>query len=289
VIGPGQGGDTAAEVRALMECQTNGRVDVVDVEWVQVVRPQHRMAEAYRRGNVFLAGDAAHVHSPAGAQGMNTGIGDAANLGWKIGLAVRGAPDSLLDSYEMERRPVARQVVRLTGLAFALEVSQFAPLRWGRSWAARPVASLLLPRPRLVSAFARIVSGLDTRYRHGALDGDHVSSRYGSGRRLPDSEINDGAVTRIHRILDAQSFHLLIFDDSVDTSPLERLAKTRQEIVTIHRLGAATASDRRRPAWVLVRPDGYIATSGDDSAIDRALQYLKRWLGDQSPAARSTL
>lgn len=289
VIGPWQGVETPAGAKALIERQTYGQVDVVDIEWVQVVRPQHRMADTYRRENVFLAGDAAHVHSPAGAQGMNTGIGDAANLGWKIGLAIRGAPDSLLDSYEMERRPVARQVVRLTGLAFALEVSQFAPLRWGRSLAARPVASLLLPRPRLVSTVARMVSGLDTRYRHGALDGDRVPSRYGSGRRLPDGLVDDGGVSRVHHLLDARSFHLLVLHDSVDASPLERLAKTHQEIVTIDRFGPASASDRRRPAWVLVRPDGYIATSGDDHAIDRAELYLRRWLGDQSPAARSTL
>ncbi|MFZ0013285.1 MAG: FAD-dependent monooxygenase, partial [Acidimicrobiia bacterium] len=145
IIGPGVVNETAVEVKALVERHTGGLVGIDDVDWVRVVRPQHRLASAYRMGRVFLAGDAAHVHSPAGAQGMNTGIQDAANLGWKLAFAARGAPDDLLDTYEAERRPVAKHVVRLTGLAFGIEVSEFAPMAWGRRWAAKPIASLLAP------------------------------------------------------------------------------------------------------------------------------------------------
>ncbi|HET9258746.1 MAG TPA: FAD-dependent monooxygenase [Acidimicrobiia bacterium] len=275
LIGPGQGGDSPGTVKAVVERHTHGQVVLGDVEWSEAVRPQHRLAETYRRGNVFLAGDAAHVHSPAGAQGMNTGIQDAANLGWKIGLALRGAPDSLLDTYERERRPVAKHVVRLTGLAFALEVSRFAPLRWGRRWAARPAASLLLPHPRLVSAVARMVSGLDTRYRHGAIDEDGGSSRWSSGMRLPDRVI-DQQGARLHDLIDAGSFHLLVFDDKVDTS--SRDWPWEPGVVTIHKLDPPTGSERRHPAWVLVRPDGYIATSNEDSDFGAAQAYLHEWL-----------
>ena len=194
LIGPGPDGETPVDVHVLVDHHTKGEVKLGDVSWVKVITPQHRLAETYRRERVFLAGDAAHVHSPAGAQGMNTGIQDAANLGWKLGLALRGAPDSLLETYETERRPVARQVVRLTGLAYALEVSEFAPLRWGRRLAARPVAGLLLPQPRLISVAARAVSGLDTWYRHGAVDRSRFSChRLGAGRRLPDGEIVSAA------------------------------------------------------------------------------------------------
>ena len=117
------------------------------------IRPRHRLASHFGVGRVFLAGDAAHVHSPAGAQGMNTGIQDAANLGWKLAMVLRGAPDTLLSSYEVERRPVAKKVLRLTGIAHAFEISEALPFRIGRRWAAPPVAGLVFPRPRLCFSF----------------------------------------------------------------------------------------------------------------------------------------
>jgi hypothetical protein len=251
-----------------------------------VITPQHRIASSYRRGHVFLVGDAAHVHSPAGAQGMNTGIQDAANLGWKLGLLMRGGPDSLLDTYEVERRPIARQVVRLTGLAYALEVSDFAPLRWGRRWVARPVAGMLLPHPQLLSIVARLVSGLDTRYRSGALDRSGLSSRrYRPGRRLPDFEISDSDARRLHHVIDARAFSLIV-TGQVD-QPVGHLPR-RYPDLKIHRLSSASAALLGPAQWILVRPDGYIASSGTSSQLARAGEFLNRWVGDQLPAARST-
>jgi len=87
---------------------------VRDIRWRSVFRPNIRLAEAYRRGRVFLAGDAAHVHTPAGAQGLNTGIQDAYNLGWKLGQVLAGADARLLDSYEAERLPIAAGVLGLS-------------------------------------------------------------------------------------------------------------------------------------------------------------------------------
>jgi 2-polyprenyl-6-methoxyphenol hydroxylase-like FAD-dependent oxidoreductase len=100
-----------SDVQALLDARgpRAGTARVEEVLWSSRFRVQHRVAARFREGGVFLCGDAAHVHSPAGGQGMNTGIQDAANLAWKLALAVRGrAPGSLLDSYELERRPVAR-------------------------------------------------------------------------------------------------------------------------------------------------------------------------------------
>jgi hypothetical protein len=232
---------------------------------------------------VFLVGDAAHVHSPAAAQGMNTGIQDAANLGWKLGMVMRGSPESLLDTYEEERRPVARQVVRLTGLAFALEVSEFAPLRWGRRRMARPIARLLLPRPRLLSGVARVVSGLDTRYRKGALDPDRVSCRrYGAGRRLPDFPIDDHDFPRLHHVIDPRGF-TLVKAGGVDRTESEQLSRHHGELVSTHELGAGAARHMRSVSWVLVRPDGYIATAGTAATLDEATRFLDRWVGH--PAA----
>jgi 2-polyprenyl-6-methoxyphenol hydroxylase-like FAD-dependent oxidoreductase len=103
-----------------------------DVTWTSVFRPNIRIVERYRAGRVFLAGDAAHVHTPAGAQGLNTGVQDAYNLGWKLGQVINGAPDSLLDSYDAERRPIAARVLgRSTELYAGMDKNPVAGLKRG--------------------------------------------------------------------------------------------------------------------------------------------------------------
>ncbi len=281
LIGPGE---TPGGMGDLIEEHTGGKVHVADIDWAEVIRPRHQLAQTYRLGRVFLAGDAAHVHSPAGAQGMNTGIQDAANLGWKLALALRGAPEALLDTYEAERRPVARGVVRLTGLAFALEVSELAPLRWGRRWAAQPLARLLLPHPRLISAVARLLSGLDTRYVHGAVEGARgVPRKFRPGRRFPDYEIEDFGASRAHRLMAADRFHVFVFDGRIDFERLDRLHHQYADLIVSHR----HESLRRRPSWALVRPDGYIAVSGMDLRLEAVGRYMNRWLGSEDTTIRS--
>ena len=257
LIAPNTAGDEL-DLADLVARHTQGKVTLSRTGWVTAIRPQHRLARRYRRGRVFLAGDAAHVHSPAGAQGMNTGIQDAANLGWKLALAARGAPDALLDTYEKERRRVAKQVVRLTGLAFALEVSDSWVFKMGRRWAAHPVASLLLPRPRLVSFVARVVSGLDTHYRDGAVGrGSGCRRRFGPGSRLPDRALSGGwPESRLHQLTDASGFHLLIFDDVVDEEVLGSLSHRWGGSVRVGHVSGSRARSPRPPSYALVRPDG---------------------------------
>lgn len=103
-----------------------------DITWISVFRPNVRLVEQYRLGNVFLAGDAAHVHTPAGAQGLNTGVQDAYNLGWKLGQVISGAPDSLLDSYEAERQPIAARVLgKSSELYSGLDKQRLSSLKRG--------------------------------------------------------------------------------------------------------------------------------------------------------------
>ena len=129
-----------AEVRAAVEVLTGGRVRARNVAWTARILLQHRLAATFRSGRVFLAGDAAHTQSPAGVQGMNSGIQDASNLGWKLALASRGtASEALLDSYDAERRPVAHAVLALTHLLFWIETADtpsFGGL--GRRWRRLP-------------------------------------------------------------------------------------------------------------------------------------------------------
>src|SRR3954471_22954298 len=128
--GPAEGAVPLDRLQQLVDAATGGAVRLRDPVWTSAFRVSHRGAARYRAGRVFVAGDAAHVHSPAGRQGMNTGIQDAVNLGWKLGLVCRGAasPD-LLDSYDAERRPVGEEVLRFTDRAFTAATAGGAFLR----------------------------------------------------------------------------------------------------------------------------------------------------------------
>jgi hypothetical protein len=150
-----------AELQALADHFTGGRLRLRDPVWLAYFRLAHRHASRYRAGRVFLAGDAAHVHSPAGAQGMNTGIQDAWNLGWKLALVTRGvAQEALLDSYDAERRPVGRYVVRFTDRAFAVTTSTNPILRALRTQLIPRVLPLALRLDRGLAYGFRSVSQL---------------------------------------------------------------------------------------------------------------------------------
>ena len=138
------------------------RARVEEVLWASEFRIAHRIADRFRLGRAFLAGDAAHVHSPAGGQGMNTGLQDAVNLAWKLALAVRGeGGEELLDSYELERRPVAAQVVRQTD-----RLTRMATTRSPLTQHARNVALLAAGRvPAVRRRIARDLSQLSVAYR----------------------------------------------------------------------------------------------------------------------------
>ena len=147
---------------------TGADIVVHDPVWLTEFSISSRLADSFRRGRVFLAGDAAHIHSPAGAQGMNTGIQDAVNLGWKLALVCRGAAGAeLLASYERERLPVARSVLAMTDRAFRVATSRHPVLRGLRAGPVTPVAALLLRSPLLRRAGFRLVSELGIRYPHG--------------------------------------------------------------------------------------------------------------------------
>jgi 2-polyprenyl-6-methoxyphenol hydroxylase-like FAD-dependent oxidoreductase len=140
-VGPNQASETTLDNCRTMLRQRTGRSDLVlsDPGWLSLWRANVRMVDRYRAGRIFLAGDAAHVHSPAGGQGMNTGIQDAYNLGWKLAAVVRGADAALLDSYEEERLPVAARVLGIStdlmNAAVANRVMVSAGRRFNCRWA----------------------------------------------------------------------------------------------------------------------------------------------------------
>jgi 2-polyprenyl-6-methoxyphenol hydroxylase-like FAD-dependent oxidoreductase len=231
-----------------------------------------RQAAAYRAGRVLLAGDAAHVHNPMGGQGLNIGVQDAMNLGWKLAQVVdQTSPESLLDTYHAERHPVAARVLRNT-------MAQVALLRPDdRSMALHDTVSELLGMDEPRKRFAAMMSGLDIRYDLG--EGHPLL-----GRRMPDLDVmtSDGPVRVLTLLRDARPV-LLNLGEAVafDIAPWQDRVRgfdakcvDRCELPV---LGAVAA-----PTAVLIRPDGYVAWAGDPAGhpADRELRdALTTWFG----------
>ena len=285
-----------AEVQALTDASGAAQVRLRDPVWMTNFRLHNRGATRYRRGRVFLAGDAAHIHSPAGAQGMNTGIQDAANLGWKLALSLTGAaPSSVLDTYEPERAPVGRRVRSLTERAFVVATSAHPLVRFMRT----QVAPRLLPLALGFRAGRRVafrtVSQLAINYRGSelAVTGPGARRRAPGGTpragdRLPDAELlHNGRPTSLHALIAAPGWHLLLCGHGWEQSPAPRLARGR--LVTVHRLTPA-GPGRRTTAMpgppvsptgatqLLVRPDGHIGYRETGTDVAGLREYLDRWL-----------
>ncbi len=308
---PAGHGDTTTdldELQRLTDARTGGAVRLHDPVWATGFRLHLRSAQRYRADRLLLAGDAAHIHSPAGAQGMNTGIQDAVNLAWKLALVLRGrGVPALLDTYEAERLPVGRAVLRLTNRAFAVATSRHPVVLRVRERVA-PVAVGLAAHAHGARALAfRTVAELRIGYRDSPLsasataDGRASRGRHWraprSGDRLPDALVLvDGRTSTLHRALARPGFHLLLWDPHGSCPPGTVAAVERRygDVVTVHRLGprrsGADLEDlagqllRRlgvtpdRPAHLLVRPDGHLALrGGGDLRPLRA--YLERWFG----------
>lgn len=237
-------------------------------KWVSRFGDATRQAAAYRKGRVLLAGDAAHIHSPVGGQGMNTGIQDAMNLGWKLGQVVRGvSPESLLDTYHAERHPIGARVLETTMAAVAL----YRPDERSKAAKAAMAETLALPGPRRM--WAARMSGLDVRYD---LGGDHPLV----GRRMPDLKVEtaDGPV-RVFELLHAARPVLLVLGgaDGLDLGPwAERVRRVEASYAGVWDL--PDAGEVPAPEAVLIRPDGHVAWVGEGGDAGLA-EALERWAG----------
>jgi 2-polyprenyl-6-methoxyphenol hydroxylase-like FAD-dependent oxidoreductase len=233
-----------------------------------------RQAASYRKGRVLLAGDAAHVHYPAGGQGLNIGVQDAVNLGWKLAQVVKQtSPESLLDTYHAERHPVAARVLRNT-------MAQVALLRRPdeRIKALRDTMSELLSMDEPRKRVAAMMSGLDIHYDLG--EGHPLL-----GRRMPDLElVTADGMLRVSTLLhDARPVLLNLgepggFDITPRADRVRLIDAGYAGAWELPVLGAVTA-----PTAVLVRPDGYVAWVGDSTQLG-LVDALTTWFGP--PAAR---
>ncbi|WP_326950489.1 FAD-dependent monooxygenase [Amycolatopsis sp. NBC_01307] len=239
------------------------RVSGVDVRVTKVhtatrFTDNARQASTYRRGRVLLAGDAAHVHSPFGGQGLNLGVGDAVNLGWKLAATIRGsAPDGLLDSYTTERHPIGEWVLEWTRAQIALMRTD------PRAQALRHVVTDLLNTGDGATYLAKKLSGVLHRY---PIEGEHDLT----GRAAPDFAFADG--TRLGEHLQDGRGLLL---DLAESAELRETASGWAD-----RVGVLTAKTEPALTGVLIRPDGHIAWAREDGGTAGLDAALRRWFGE---------
>jgi 2-polyprenyl-6-methoxyphenol hydroxylase-like FAD-dependent oxidoreductase len=291
------------ELQAVVDGATGGTVVLRDPVWLAHFRLHHRQANRYRERRIFLAGDAGHIHSPVGAQGMNTGIQDALNLGWKLALVLLGKADPrLLDSYEAERWPVGRALLRYTDRIFSVftrSMSTSAVAAWIRRMIIAPILPRVMGSERVRALAFRFVSELGIRYRTSPLvvEGTPtLTTGPHAGDRLPDAEVTcNGRATTLQRELAGPCLHLLLCGahnpgDRHDEAAAKIVAR-HTALVAMHRLTRSVAPgvlvdrsgdalDRlgvREAGVYLVRPDGYIAYRCAGRDLRGLEAYLGRW------------
>ncbi|MEU6197385.1 FAD-dependent monooxygenase [Streptomyces sp. NPDC047061] len=244
------------EVREITRLALGKDYGMHDARWMSRFHSDERQVPNYRVGRVFLAGDAAHVHTPAGGQGMNTGLQDAANLSWKLAAVLHGHADpGLLDTYQGERHPVGRSVLRSSGAIVRLAMAK-GPLLAVRSVLIRALGHAGPVRRRIVGQ----ITGIG--YRYPAPRGAHRLT----GTRAPDLALAGGG--RLYEALRGGRFVLVTPDPDPGRGPRygdDRLAVARWR------------SGRR--TTVLVRPDGYVAWAGEDARAPEIEQALAAHLG----------
>jgi len=251
---------TAQEVEAGFRRVSGADVRVTKLHSATRFTDNARQATTYRTGRVLLAGDAAHVHSPFGGQGLNLGIGDAVNLGWKLAATVHGwAPGGLLDTYTTERHPIGEWVLEWTRAQVALMRSDV------RTRALRQVVGDLLRTGDGATYLAKKLSGVLHRY---AIEGEHDLT----GRAAPDFAFADG--TRLGEHLHDGKALLL---DLADNAGLRDAAAGWAGRVDVL---AAKCDSEPAPTGVLVRPDGHIAWAQEDGSTAGLETALRRWFGE---------
>jgi hypothetical protein len=234
------------------------------MNWSSRFRINSRHMNTLRDGRVFFGGDAAHVHSPAGGQGMNAGIQDMINLSWKLAMVLNGqAREELLDTYQSDRLPVIRQLVQMTERA-TRAFNSTNPLVHA---AITRLAPIVLARSRVQDKAAPRLGQLAASYRNCpiAKGGGRIGSLR-AGDRVPDLRVRDG---RLYDLLDLAIPTLFVTGSTVPEAYLPW-----RETIALHHVPI----EGMPQGWLLIRPDGYLAAAGgpDDGAV--LSRWLDRWL-----------
>jgi len=295
---------THDEFQAMMDERLPFPAKVVREHWVSRYRLHRRTVPRYRDGRIFLVGDAAHVHSPAGAQGMNTGIQDAYNLAWKLALVVRGiAEEPLLDSYHAERHPIGERLLKTTDRFFTAISGQNPTAKLIRTYLAPQVVSRVLARQSFRTWFVGMLAQVRTTYPGSPLnreDGSGWKDAPAPGDRARQVDVLVGGETRhLHDLLHGTRHTVLLFAGTGDTArPAAELCRIAEQVegaypslvnarvISLERAAdhpavvgdpGGTAHGRygiRRPSAFVVRPDLHIGYRGTPIDTDALLADL---------------
>jgi 2-polyprenyl-6-methoxyphenol hydroxylase-like FAD-dependent oxidoreductase len=289
-----QGEPSLAQCQALIDERGLDRLRLDDPRWTAVFRIHRREATRFRQDRVFLLGDAAHIHSPLGGQGMNMGIQDAFNLAWKLGLVIKNAGNpQLLDSCEAERKPVDEAVIRQTDRGTRLISLHGQVTRFIRDH----MISLVARLPGFEERLGEAISGIAVDYRRSPIVEEHGAGMAGpaAGERAPDAPLSkaDGAASlRLYDLFAEHRHTLLLLGNPTSAMPAS-LPPGLDSHIAVHRISAPGIPDRTSsgslidcegivaqrygtlPAVYLIRPDGYI---GFRCEWNGAATHLPRYL-----------
>jgi 2-polyprenyl-6-methoxyphenol hydroxylase-like FAD-dependent oxidoreductase len=251
-------------------------LEISDPRWISSYKLHHRCVNRFKEQRCFFAGDAAHIHSPAGGQGMNTGIQDAYNLAWKLAYVLSGrAHPKILETYHEERHPIARKLIHSTDQVFSFVTNQRPYVRWARLHLMPRVLNLITKFSFFRSFIFRLVSQVGIQYRDSSLTQQCFSTTGAlcAGDRFYQTDCQDGL------------FHaFLVGGQEAQKHAMEVLEKFFENRVRFHTL------DKRpdlhtilqsfsvyKDGLILVRPDGYVCYCGDSLDINQLLKYLNRF------------
>ena len=263
------------EIERQIIADTELKLDITNVNWFSVYKVHSRHVDKFSAGRCFLAGDSAHIHTPAGAQGMNTGIQDGYNLAWKLSEVLNGNADAdLLDTYNEERLPNARRLLQTTDRIFQMGASDDWFAVFVRTKIVPYVADFALSLDVVKKAIFPLASQIGINYRGSSLSvGDAFKVK--AGDRMPYF-ILDGA--SVYDRLRDPKFHLLVFADG--SVPIDRMARHPDERVDFHAFplypSVAEIFGATKTFSVLLRPDNYIGCISDGYPNEQIDEYLAR-------------
>jgi 2-polyprenyl-6-methoxyphenol hydroxylase-like FAD-dependent oxidoreductase len=265
---------TLSDIQVLYDRTVHVEARLRDLNWSSRFRINSRHMDRLRQGRVFFGGDSAHVHSPAGGQGMNAGIQDMVNLSWKLAMVLDGsAKPELLDTYESDRLPVIRSLVAMTERA-TTAFNSTNPIAHA---ALTHLAPLVLSSSKVQGKAAPRLGQISATYRGRPLAkaGGSIGDLH-AGDRVPDVALVSGR--RLYDLLDLSTLTLFT------SGCADRIAEAHaawDDVIAVREV-ALPADVAAGPAWLLVRPDGYLAAAGGTGDGDRLEQWLRRWLAAET-------
>ena len=284
----GNDGVSPEDIQGILDRHGGVEAKITRSRWTSIYRTHHRISERFRVGRVFLIGDAAHIHSPAGGQGMNTGIGDAYNIAWKLAMVAKGeAREVLLDSYEAERVPFARAILRGSDRGFHLQAASTPATQRLKLLALPALFWLVSVVPPLRRRAFLFLSQLWTTYRKSPAEGEAARRGPRAGDHAPYGLLEAGARSG-ESIFGGPDHRLLVFEGLHPNNVLpaameefEGLLERYETSVGIVPVSAGNGSlhelyGAKSPTLFLVRPDGHIAYRGGALDVVGLKVYLDR-------------